>query len=56
MSKKAVCLEKVQCSRCGRTLDINEYIQNSRLILACGTQVILHFCARCIELVDRGEK
>lgn len=57
MSKKVMQYSHaLSCARCGRPLDINEYIQNSRLISVIKTQVVLHFCNSCIELIDRGDE
>lgn len=45
-----------KCARCGRGLNITEYVQHNRLFLACGTEVVLHFCSSCVIYVDRREK
>lgn len=41
-----------RCARCGRELDINEYVQNSRLLTILNEKRVLHFCTYCVQLVE----
>jgi len=45
-----------KCARCGRELEINEYMQNSRGLEILNKTIILHFCNYCVELIDRSDE
>jgi len=44
-----------RCSRCGCSISIDEYIQNSHEIKVLGRLTIFHFCNGCLVVIKDDE-